>query len=242
MQYMFLHAVDEGIELDEGKVLEVQTALNHWIEDSVQSGVNLQGSRLRPTSDATTVRIRGDEVIVTDGPFAETKEQIAGYDVLECDNLEDALAWAARHPTALIGSIEVRALLGDPRRATLSDPQASRKRYLLFVCVGEDVQLTPEEGRRMGPATDRWVATAEEKDARLFGNQLEPVKEARTLRVREGHVMVTDGPFAETKEQIAGFDILECADLDEALDLAALHPVARIGAMEVRPLWPFDET
>ncbi|MHB2028787.1 MAG: YciI family protein, partial [Acidimicrobiales bacterium] len=117
----------------------------------------------------------------------------------------------------------------------------STKRYLLFVCVGEDVQLTPEESQRMGPATDHWIATAEEKDARLFGNQLEPVSVARTVRVRGGEVMVTDGPFAETKEQIAGFDILECPDLDEALDLAALHPVARIGAMEVRPLWSFDE-
>ncbi len=241
MQYLFLHAIDESVELDEGVAVKVQTALNHWIEDSIHSGVNLEGSRLRPTSDATTVRMRDDEVIVTDGPFAETKEQVAGYDILECDTLEDALAWAAQHPTALIGSIEVRALLGDPLRATLPDPKVSTKRYLLLVCVGEDVQLTPEEGQRMGPATDHWMATADKMDARLFGNQLEPVSAARTVRVRGGQVMVTDGPFAETKEQIAGFDILECHDLDEALDLAALHPVARIGAMEVRPLWPFDE-
>jgi hypothetical protein len=241
MQYMFLHAIDEGIELDEGDAVNAQNALNHWIEDSIHSGVNLHGSRLRPTGDATTVRIRSDEVIVTDGPFAETKEQVAGYDVLECDTLEDALAWAAQHPTALAGSIEVRALMGDPPRATLPDPKKSTKRYLLLVCVGEDVQLTPEESQRMGPATDQWIATAEKTDARLFGNQLEPVSVARTVRVRDGEVMVTDGPFAETKEQIAGFDILECRDLDVALDLAALHPVARIGAMEVRPLWPFDE-
>jgi hypothetical protein len=50
-------------------------------------------------------------------------------------------------------------------------------------------------------------------------------------------VLVSDGPFAETKEQIAGFDVLECADLDEAIEVASRHPVARIGTVEVRPFW-----
>jgi hypothetical protein len=51
-------------------------------------------------------------------------------------------------------------------------------------------------------------------------------------------VLVTDGPFAETKEWIAGFDILECANLDEAIDIAAKHPMARFGRIEIRPFWP----
>ena len=62
------------------------------------------------------------------------------------------------------------------------------------------------------------------------------------MRVLDGQVIVVDGPFAETKEQIAGFDVLECADLDEAIDLAAKHPMARFGALEVRPFWPFEES
>ena len=52
---------------------------------------------------------------------------------------------------------------------------------------------------------------------------------------------MTDGPFAETKEQIAGFDVLECADLDEAIDVAAKHPMARVGILEVRPFRPLGE-
>jgi hypothetical protein len=55
--------------------------------------------------------------------------------------------------------------------------------------------------------------------------------------MRGGDVLVADGPFAETKEQIAGFDIIECADLDEAIDVASRHPVARFGSIEVRPFW-----
>ena len=72
---------------------------------------------------------------------------------------------------------------------------------------------------------------------RLMGDQLRPASDATTVRVRDGEVLLADGPFAETKEQIAGFDIIECADLDQALEVAARHPVARFGTIEVRPFW-----
>jgi hypothetical protein len=78
------------------------------------------------------------------------------------------------------------------------------------------------------------------RDVRLYGSELEPPASARTVRVRDKHAIVTDGPFAETKEQIAGFDVLECADLDEAIEVARRHPMARLGLLEVRPFWPFE--
>jgi len=65
---------------------------------------------LRPGSDATTVRVREEEVLLSDGPFAETKEQIAGYGIIECENLDEAIEVASRHPVARFGSIEVRPL------------------------------------------------------------------------------------------------------------------------------------
>ena len=60
---------------------------------------------------------------------------------------------------------------------------------------------------------------------------------ATTLRFESGKMLITDGPFAETKEWIAGFDVIECASLDEATDVAAKHPMARLGRIEVRPFW-----
>jgi len=69
------------------------------------------------------------------------------------------------------------------------------------------------------------------------GSRLSPVSDATTVRVRGGEVLLGDGPFAETKEQIAGFDVIECADLDEAIEVASKHPVARFGAVELRPFW-----
>jgi len=69
------------------------------------------------------------------------------------------------------------------------------------------------------------------------GHELRPLSDARTVRVRGGEVLVDDGPFAETKEQIGGFDILDCASLEEAVEVASRHPVARYGSIDVRPFW-----
>ena len=110
-------------------------------------------------------------------------------------------------------------------------------RYLLLICADETVQLTPEESAAMESATESWVAEMDGRGVRLQGEPLRPVSEATTVRVRGGEMLVSDGPFAETKEQIAGFDLLECADLDEAIEVASRHPVARIGTIEVRPFW-----
>ena len=65
-----------------------------------------RGARLRPSSEVTTVRVRDGETLVSDGPFAETKEQMGGFDILECAGLEDAIAIAAKHPASAGGSIE----------------------------------------------------------------------------------------------------------------------------------------
>jgi len=111
-------------------------------------------------------------------------------------------------------------------------------RYMLLICADETMQLSPEEGAAMGSATESWVAEMDGRGVRLQGDRLRPVSDATTVRVRGGETLVSDGPFAETKEQIAGFDLLECADLDEAIEVASRHPVARIGTVEVRPFWP----
>jgi hypothetical protein len=79
-------------------------------EEMAARGVLREGARLRPTSDATTVRMRDGEVLTADGPFAETKEQIGGYFVVECADLDDAIAVAAKIPHARVGSIEVRPI------------------------------------------------------------------------------------------------------------------------------------
>ncbi|MFY9670788.1 MAG: YciI family protein, partial [Trebonia sp.] len=89
MRYILIHAADP--ELASKWDDEAQASFSSWIEETVRSGVNLQGSRLRPTTDATTVKIRDGELIITDGPFVETKEQVAGYDLLECASVDEVV-------------------------------------------------------------------------------------------------------------------------------------------------------
>jgi hypothetical protein len=108
MKYMLIHAVDESRLEDLPP--QVETELAAWAEEMVGRGIELDGARLHPTSDATTVRKPAGEVQVTDGPFAETKEQIAGFDLLECHDLDEALEAARTHPVASVGVLEVRPL------------------------------------------------------------------------------------------------------------------------------------
>lgn len=76
-----------------------------------EAGVVLGGDALLPTPMATSVQVRDGETITTDGPFAETKEQLGGYYLLDCENLDEAIAWAARIPHAALGTVEVRPVI-----------------------------------------------------------------------------------------------------------------------------------
>ena len=236
MRYMLIYTADPDLASEWGD--ETQAALSSWLEEVIRPGISLQGSGLRSAADATTIKIRNSELVITDGPYAETKEQVAGYDVLECASLDEAVRWASRHPHSWTGAAEVRALPDSAPAVPLPEPVEGKIRYMMLVCT--DPAVDPGEVARTEPV-DPWVAEMNGRGVRLYGSELEPPGAARTVRVREKHAIVTDGPFAETKEQIAGFDVLECADLDEAIDAAARHPMARVGVLEVRPFRPFGE-
>ena len=110
-------------------------------------------------------------------------------------------------------------------------------KYMMLVCVTEGIELSPEERAQIGPATEAWVQEMDGRGIRLEGEQLRSASDATTVQMRGGELLISDGPFAETKEQIAGFDIIECTDLDQAIEVASKHPVAKFGLIEVRPFW-----
>ncbi|MEZ4672000.1 MAG: YciI family protein [Anaerolineae bacterium] len=112
-------------------------------------------------------------------------------------------------------------------------------KYLLLMYANETVasSFTPEQFQT---ANQEWMAlTKELQDAGvLLGNSgLSPVANATSVRVRDSKTLVTDGPFAETHEQLGGYFLVECSDLDEAISWAAKFPNAKYGTVEVRPLW-----
>jgi hypothetical protein len=114
-------------------------------------------------------------------------------------------------------------------------------KYLLLVCWDTErmnAQAEPEPGA--APAEEEpfpWVDDLQARGIWLTGDQLTPPRRGRSVRVRNGKTLITDGPFAETKEAIGGFDLLECRSLEEAVEIAASHPMAEAGTIEVRPLW-----
>jgi hypothetical protein len=116
MQYLALIYADEA-QWEALSQTERDAAYERYRQaaaDAGQAGVMVGGSELAPTRDATTVRVRGDETLVTDGPYAEVKEALGGYFLFECDSMEEALDWAARIPGAEYGAVEVRPVHVDP--------------------------------------------------------------------------------------------------------------------------------
>jgi hypothetical protein len=109
-------------------------------------------------------------------------------------------------------------------------------KYVLLICDDEKVSPSLEE-IAADPAFQAYAAEVDRLGGVLGGARLRPVADATTVRVRDGETLVSDGPFAETKDFIGGIDIVECADLDEAIALAAKHPYAGWGCIEVRPVW-----
>ena len=110
-------------------------------------------------------------------------------------------------------------------------------KYMLLMYANEsEAPKTPEEQQAVAHAWYTFGKEAEAAGVLLSNNGLGPVADATTVRVRNGKTLITDGPFAETHEQLGGYYLFDCKDLDEALRWAAKIPVAKYGSIEVRPL------
>ncbi|HTJ74080.1 MAG TPA: YciI family protein [Acidimicrobiales bacterium] len=112
-------------------------------------------------------------------------------------------------------------------------------RYALLICTDESsmAAFSPEEQAASTAAYDAFGAEMGARGVLKGGERLRPTTDATTVRVRDGEVLTSDGPFAETKEQMGGFYLVDCADLDEAIEVASKIPGARSGCIEVRPIW-----
>jgi hypothetical protein len=113
-------------------------------------------------------------------------------------------------------------------------------KYLLLVCWGTDTmnaQSEPGPDEESDKEGFPWLDDLQERGIWVTGDQLAPPRRARSVRVRDGKTLVTDGPFAETKEAVGGFDIIEAGSFEQAVEIASGHPIAAFGTIEVRPFW-----
>ena len=239
MTYLLLICAPENVQLTPEESAAMGPATDAWVTEL--EGVRREGNALRPVREAAVVRIRNGEMLVSDGPFAETKEQIAGYDVVECSSLDEAIEVAAKHPVAPFGAIEVRPFdAGGWWRSADRHGSDDTPEYLMMHLLDESAEVSPADdsdvpGSPAARARQAWDDETYARGVKLAGGRLQPASAARTVRVREGQVLVTDGPFVETKELVAGLNILTCPSLAQAVEIASQHPTARIGAFELRP-------
>jgi len=212
-----------------------------YAEEMDRRGLWRLGRELDFPETAVTVRVRDGETLVTDGPFAETKEFVAGFDVLDCIDLDEAIAVEAKNPVAQLHPFELRPFLdglrlgpGAPAFGQGDDTAGSP--YLLTGWVGEMPAAWPDD-QALTQECDAWRQELEARGILVLGNALGGPETARTMRPDHGEMRLTDGPFLTTTEFIASVDVVSCADRQHAIEFAAAHPLARYHAIEVRPFY-----
>ena len=239
MKYVIFIGSD-GLPVPEALAV-MQRELPAWIEEMDARGVRLLGRELDLPQTAVTVRVRGDETLVTDGPFAETKEFVAGFDIFECANLDEAIEAAAKSPVSRYHPMEIRPFaeglrLGEAASTFAREDDSAGIPYLLTMWMG-GTPAAPLDDEAVMQEGERWRQDLEARGLQVLGNALEGPDTASTIRVRDGQTLISDGPFIETKEFIAGINVVRCADRQQAIELAAAHPIARYHAIEVRPFY-----
>ena len=240
MKYMLLIYGAEGAWTEgERKACMVESL--GICEQLASQGKFLDASPLEPVRAAATVRVRGGRALVTDGPFAETTEQLGGYYVLDLADLDEAIAVAARLPPAAKGAVEIRPLVeleGLPPERRL--PAAGSRTPFLLLCYDDEAAWEAAGAEALAKSQAEAAALARglsEEGRYLSAAPLHPAATATCVRVRDGRRVITDGPFAETREALGGYYLILAEDRAAALRVAAQHPGARLGAVEVRPLF-----
>jgi hypothetical protein len=207
------------------------------------------GAALQPSRTAKTLRWHKGAVVVTDGPFAETKEQLGGIGVLEARDMVHAVELLSKHPGLHYGAtFEIRPIdeeslkrqaesIAARRNSAPTDAQAVKFASLGY--INENDWDLVSQGER-DAMRERCIAFDEARVRSgqwLSGIGLQGKRTAKTLRAKAGQVVVTDGPFAETKEYLGGIVVLALKDLNDAVASLSKHPAIPFGvAIEIRPI------
>lgn len=109
-------------------------------------------------------------------------------------------------------------------------------RFLMLIYRDESIEFSSEDRGRIGQQVQSWVTEMQQRGVRLQGDLLANADETTNVRVREGETEIDNGPRVETRAPASGFNLIECADLDEAIEVSAKHPIARYGVIELRAI------
>ncbi len=242
MRYMLLiYGAENSWTEDERRACMIESM--GICDDLAAQGKYLGSSPLQSVTTAASVRVRDGRTFVTDGPFAETTEQLGGYYMLDLADLDEAIAVAARVPPAAKGTVEIRPLLAmdglPPDRPLPTDGFDASQTPFLLLCYDDEAAWEAAGPEALAEArADTALARRLSDEGRfLSASPLHPAATATCVRVRGGRRVITDGPFAETHEVLGGYYLILAEDRAAAIRLAAQHPGARVGTVEVRPLF-----
>ena len=196
------------------------------------------GEALEPAATAHTVRRSPDGPTITAGPYAEVTEVLGGFYVLEAASLDDAIELARQIPPVHTGAIEIRPMV-QWIDATPDAVAEGSRRWLCTIHGPETAADDPNDPAwaDAAEAHHRFGETA--SSALLAGGALHPTASATTVRLRDGELLVSDGPFAEATEVVGGLYLL-AGDESSVMALAAQIPTNDGGAVEVRPIMELD--
>jgi len=228
----------DGLSAPEERAV-MQREIPRWKEEMEARGVYLLGRPLDLPETAATVRVRDGETLVTDGPFVEAKEFIAGFNLLDCADLDEAIEVQAKGPVSWFKAIEIRPFadgpwLGEGASAFGRGQDGDASPYALAGWTGRTPAGPPVDQAVMREVK-AWRRDLQTRGLHILGGELEGADTATTLRVRAGKTLLGDGTFIKTGEFITGIDVVSCADRQQAIQFAATHPLARYHAIEVRP-------
>jgi hypothetical protein len=261
MRFMIIRKSAENTEAGARPSPELLTAMVGFHEDLARAGIFKEGDGLKPSSVSTRVRLKGKKLAVVDGPFAETKELVAGYSVIEVPSKDDALAIMRRWPEE-DGDVELelRLLYGpedfpvDPAAGEPPPPPAppERKpgttRYALLLKSDARAESGAPPDPKAFAAMDGLIGEAVASGAMLGGQGLKRSALGAKLRRTRGKLTVVDGPFTESKEMIAGFTLLQYASKQEAIDFAKRWLHIHVdgsgldeGEIEIRPVYEAED-
>lgn len=240
MKYMLLMYGAEDAWSDEERSICMIESMS-ICDDLAARGKYLAASPLEPVTTAATVRVRDGQALITDGPFAETTEQLGGYYVLDLEHIDEAIAVATKLPPVRKGTVEIRPLYpleGLPTPRPL--PADVSGNLFMLLCYDNEAAWRAAGPNAMTDAMMEAKALAQElSDSGRYVSAapLHSPEMATCVRVRDGKRFITDGPFAETNEVLGGYYVILAESRSEAIHVAARHPGAHFGAVEVRPLF-----
>lgn len=241
MRYLVLLYGDESLNPMPGTPEFDADMAGYMAFDEVAGGAIVAGEALNENAVCRTVRHDGGKVRITDGPFAETVEGLGGVYVIDAPTLDDMIELARHIPAVNTGGIELRPIVEwFDRTSEVGDGPEGATRYFATIQGPQGPADQPGSPEWDAGAAEHGKFAAEAGDVVLAGGAVQPPSTATTVRVRDGELLVTDGPYAEGMEVVGGFYVLRGL-ADVVADVAAKVPVNEGGAVELRPVIDMDE-